>query len=202
MPVGNFIIKAINEAIRIINKIPGVHIRYLKEISRSTEALKDFADAARNTQDSLKATVSYLENKLSDIYDKQLGSLQDLYEVGAISASEYERQVKQLNYQMLDTQDALVSAADKQLDTQEEILQRLLELYKLQKAIDQGSLSDEQIAKLLEDNGLTSKSRSQVMVDAITTALTRLGIGGNTGGNSGGGNTGGGNTGGGKHECW
>ena len=87
-PVGNFIIKAINAVIRVINKIPGVHIRYLKEISRSTKALKDFADAARNTQDSLKDTISYLEDKLSEIYDKQIDSLQDLYEVGAISATE------------------------------------------------------------------------------------------------------------------
>ena len=176
-PVGNFIIKAINAVIRIINKIPGVHIRYLKEISRSTKALKDFADAARNTQDSLKDTISYLQDKLSDIYDKQLDSLQDLYEVGAISATEYEKQVKNLNDKMVNTQDALVSYADQQLETQEEILKRLRDLYKLQDAIDKGGLSDKQIAEILEKNGLTSKSMSEVMIDAITTALTGLGIG-------------------------
>lgn len=192
MPVGNFIIKAINAVIRVINWIPGVHIRYLKEIKRSTGALKDFADAARNTQDSLKDTISYLEDKLSDIFDKQVESLQDLYEVGAISATEYETQVKQLNAKMVDTQDALVSAADKQLETQEEILSRLLELYELQNAIDAGGLSDEQLTKLLEKHGLTSKSLSQVMIDAITTALTGLGI--PVGGNTEGGNTEGGNT--------
>ena len=188
MPVGNVIIKAINAVIRVINMIPGVHIRYLKEIKRSTGALKDFAKAARNTQDSLKDTISYLHDKLSGIFDKQIDSLQDLYEVGAITATEYESQVKNLKSQMVFTQDALVSVADRQLETQEEILQRLLDLYKLQDAIDAGGLSDEQISKLLEDNGLTSKSLSRVMIDAITTALTNLGI--SRGGNTGGGNTG------------
>lgn len=178
MPVGNFIIDAINAVIRVINMIPGVHIKYLKHIKRSTDALEDFANAAKNVQNSLGDTISYLEDKLSDIYDKQLNSIQDLYDVGAMSATEYEAQVKTLNDSMVNSSDALVSYADKQLSTQEDILVRLRDLYSLQTQIDKGTLTDKEIADLLTQHGLTSMSLADTMVQAITVALTKLGIGG------------------------
>ena len=133
--------------------------------------MDDFTDAANYAKDSLGDTIKYLERKLSEIYDSQLDSIQ-LYEVGAMSATDYEAQVKTLNDSMVTSQDALVSYADKQLSTQTGILQRLLELYALQKIIDEDKLTPEEMKNLLESHGLTASSLSDIMIGSIGTALT------------------------------
>jgi len=171
VPVGNFIVMAVNAIIKVLNKIPGVHIKYLDSLVKLTSTMDDFTDAANYAKDSLGDTIKYLERKLSEIYDSQLDSIQELYEVGAMSATDYEAQVKTLNDSMVTSQDALVSYADKQLSTQTGILQRLLELYALQKIIDEDKLTPEEMKNLLESHGLTASSLSDIMIGSIGTAL-------------------------------
>lgn len=172
VPVGNFIVMAVNAIIKVLNKIPGVHIKYLDSLVKLTSTMDDFTDAANYAKDSLGDTIKYLERKLSEIYDSQLDSIQELYEVGAMSATDYEAQVKTLNDSMVTSQDALVSYADKQLSTQTGILQRLLELYALQKIIDEDKLTPEEMKNLLESHGLTASSLSDIMIGSIGIALT------------------------------
>ena len=111
-------------------------LKYLDTLEKLTDATEDFSSMLSNVQGSLDATIQYLENKLEEIYDKQLESIQELYEVGALSATQYEKMVNDLNATRLD-QDPLVSYADKQLKEQRDILARLGELYNVQNLMEQ-----------------------------------------------------------------
>ncbi len=116
VPIGNKLIDTINAVIRIINKLPGVHIRYLEKLQTSVERLADALNA-----DALIATMEYAVSKLNDLIDDQINSLQDLYEVGAIMGAEYESRVADLNAQKVNLDEELIDVTVKQMTTIQEL---------------------------------------------------------------------------------
>ena len=169
--VGNWIINIVNAIIKVLNKIPFVHIKYISTLKKVSDSVEDFSESLSNGTNALGATIDYLSAKLRDMYDSQLDSLQELYEVGAVTATEYEKQVQNLQETMLNMDDPLVSIADQQLNTQEGILQRLYELYALQDLINSGELSEEDLSKILGEHGITTESLEATMMGAITKSL-------------------------------
>jgi len=92
--------------------LPGVNIRYIDRLETSVEMLTKALRA-----DSLIATMEYAVNKMNGLIDDQITSLQDLYEVGAISGSEYETKAASLDAQKVSLQQDLVDATVKQMNT-------------------------------------------------------------------------------------
>jgi len=102
----------VNKIIKELNKLPGVNIRYIDRLETSVEMLTKALRA-----DSLIATMEYAVNKMNGLIDDQITSLQDLYEVGAISGSEYETKAASLDAQKVSLQQDLVDATVKQMNT-------------------------------------------------------------------------------------
>ena len=179
VPFGNAVVGFINAIIRVINTIlgwAGVNIQYLDALETSTEAVKDFAKIIENMKSSLDQTIDYLTKKINDAVDKQLSSLQDLYEVGAITATDYEKRAKDLNAQKINTDDVLVSAMDKAITSTAEMYNRLYELYDLKDILENTEgLTEEQQAKLLKDAGLSDANLETTMKNAVLAALTAYG---------------------------
>jgi tape measure domain-containing protein len=138
VPVGNFIIDIINAIIKFVNKIFGTHINTMNRLLTTTEALaKAQEEAAKQTKlktsmDGLSQTLDYLKGRLNDAIDSQVKSLQDLYEVGAISATDYQAQIGSLNAQRPETFENLVTIADQQLSTMQEVSARIQALLGVQ----------------------------------------------------------------------
>ena len=153
VPVGNAFIKAINAVIKALNKLPFVNIKLLDELQTTTQALKSLSEAA-NAQDALTDTIDYLKDKLDKLIDDQLSSLQDLYEVGAITGAAYQAQVSSLQAQRVDTDKQLVSLADQQLSTMQQVSSRLQTLIALQTKIS--GMSDVELTTLLKQYGIGS----------------------------------------------
>lgn len=112
VPVGNFIIDAINAVIKVLNRIPGVHIRLIDRLETSVAQLTKALNA-----DRFNATMEYMIDKLNDLIDSQLSSAQDLYEVGAMSGAEYAKKVNELNTSRLSLEENLVDVNVAQLDS-------------------------------------------------------------------------------------
>lgn len=94
--VANGFIDIMNGIIKALNKIPFVNISYLKRLDRITTALEGNLETLTNQLKELENQLDYLKDKLREVYEKEVSSLQDLYEAGAISASAYEDAVKQM----------------------------------------------------------------------------------------------------------
>lgn len=144
VPVGNAFIRAINGVIRAINKALGwlgVNIAYLQELL-TTEQVTKLADNLKAISDAFGATISYLQKKLNDMISSQIKSAQDLYEVGAITATQYQGMVNDINKYRIDREEEMVSLADRQLDTLMKIHDRLRELYNAQTYLDSAGLTD------------------------------------------------------------
>jgi len=109
VPFGNGIIDIINSLITFINDTFGTNIKLIAHLLKTTEAtttatveqqtdlLNDALDGLNDTLDDLNGAFDALKNAAQDLVDSQVSSLQDLYEVGAITGAEYDSQVKALN---------------------------------------------------------------------------------------------------------
>jgi len=178
VPVGNAFIGIVNAIISAINAVlgwAGVNIDYIDQLQTTTEALSGLSDAIDNQQDALSDTIDYLTNKINDAVDDQINSLQDLYENGAMTATDYSAQVKALNAQKIATDNLQVSAADQVL-TGEDIYARLYELYAVKDAIDNtDNITDEEMSALLTSAGLSSTSLEAATQTAILNGMTAYG---------------------------
>jgi hypothetical protein len=130
LPVGNAIIDAINFVVTMINNLLGTNIALIERLRPLMDNIDEYSDALREQADSLTDTLSFLERKLKDEVDAQIDSLQDLYEVGAISSTEYESQVKAI---MRDWGPYFQSAAEQMygdLNDPQSIVDAILEVQK------------------------------------------------------------------------
>jgi len=151
VPFGNAVIDTINGVIDGMNGAfgwLGVHITKLDKLLTTVEAQLQ-TQALKTATDALGQTIDYLKNKLNDSINSQIKSYRDLYNVGALSASNYAANVAEANA-MRPAEADLVSYADKQLTTQMEMSLRLANLYDLQDRIDGNKLTDAQkLAELI-----------------------------------------------------
>jgi len=175
VPVGNKVIDMINGIIKAINNTfswAGVHLDYIDKLQKTTDLLEDLNDILDNSKSALSQTIDYLTNKINDAVDDQLDSLKDLYEAGAISATDYQTQAEALNVEKISSDDELVSDADKALTSMSSIYDRLYALYTLQDAIENDdTLSDSEMKDLYETYGISSESSQSAMKTAIQAAL-------------------------------
>lgn len=114
VPFGNFVIDAINGLINILNMIPWIDIEKLERFQTTAQMLAD-------STDSVNTTMQYMLDKLNKMIDDELQSLQDLYEVGAISGAELQSQTDALNLKRLSLEENLVDANVAQMEEMQAI---------------------------------------------------------------------------------
>jgi hypothetical protein len=123
--VGNWIIDMMNAVIDALNHIPFVDIKNLDSLKTTGELIKEFNEGLKKElTDSEKAFVKTFEamaDKLNEMVDKQIQSLQDLYEVGALSGAEYEARSKALDSQKIKIDEAQLLVAIEQYDSIEKL---------------------------------------------------------------------------------
>ena len=179
-PVGNAIINTINGIIKLVNKIPGVNIKYLGRLKKTTDALDAFSDSIRNMKDGLSSTINYLTDALNSMVDDELKSLQDLYNVGAISGAEYERMATEAMKGYVNNTDLMISQADRQLAESmntNAILARLATLADAQvKLLDEALTEDEQ-ERILDRLKLIDASQEEQFRDAVYGAKANTSLG-------------------------
>lgn len=110
VPFGNAIIGMVNGLIGLLNKIPGINIAPLRYFETTTQMIAD-------TAGHLNATMEYMVKKLNDLIDKEIATLGDLYDVGAISGAEYAKQVDAANLKRLSLDENMVDINVAQLDS-------------------------------------------------------------------------------------
>ncbi len=172
-PFGNKMIDTINAVIRVMNKIPGVSIRYLDNINLLSNATASLADRMNLAKDSLSASIDYLSDKINSVADKELDTLQELYEVGVFTGAEYEQRQKALT--RVESDNLNVPDAYKNLTDVGEMLKSLTLLAEGQLEI--ANLGDkatpESIKAILNNLGIVynEKSQEQLFRDAMLKAL-------------------------------
>ena len=172
-PWGNKFIDMVNGLISMLNKIPGVNIRYLDNINLLSKATASLADRMNLAKDSLSASIDYLSNKINAVADKELDSLQKLYEVGAITGAEYEQ--RQKNIKRAEFNNLNVPDEYKNISNVGEMWKSLKTLVEGQFEISK--LTDptpEAIKAVLDRLGIkyTDKPQEQLLYEAVFDALT------------------------------
>jgi hypothetical protein len=145
----------------------GVHIKkleLLEILSAEEQAAKDkkekaVLDALDKFKQSLSASVDYLKNKLQEQASKAVKAAQDLYEVGAITATQYEQDVNNANKYIKALEEQNVLASVKNIDKPEQIYAAILGLQQTQQAI--------------EDKKLATAKEANAYLAAILTAITK-----------------------------
>ncbi len=134
VPFGNGIIDVLNGIIKGLNDWLGwlgVDIKELDGLKTTGELIKEFNEGLKKElTDSEKAFVNTFEamaDKLNGMVDKQIQSLQDLYEVGAISGAEYEARSKQLDSQKIRIDEAQLGVSLQQLTSIDSIKKWLID---------------------------------------------------------------------------
>lgn len=113
VPVGNAFIDVMNAIITGINDIfgwAGVHLELLDRLLTTAEAKDKQAQVDYQLQ-LFGDTIEYLNDKLQKEINKIVGSAKALYEVGAISATEYEKRVIEAQGFGSDNQKQIMDAA-------------------------------------------------------------------------------------------
>jgi len=188
VPLGNYLIYTVNSLIGVVNGVitaindalgwAGVHIaqvQYIDYLYKTTDALADLGSMITNQKDALNSTIDYLTKKINNAVDEQLSSLQDLYEVGAISGTDYEKQVAALNAQKIATENLDVTAADQAL-TGQAIYERLYELSGIKQVLEANpNLTQAQVSEILTRAGLNSASQAVLMGNAVAAAMLAYG---------------------------
>jgi hypothetical protein len=186
VPIGNVIIDilngligAMNAVFKFLNTYLGTHIRliatlnhlltseeaYNQELSKKVEELR-----ATGLTDALNSTIAFLIKTLDDLADAQIQSAQDLYEVGAISGTQYGAMVDAANATRRSADDDLVNIADKQLAAlgdQGAIALRLDALLDAQKIMGNTELTDAEKITLLSGLGLVSTNQQVPYVTPV-----------------------------------
>jgi hypothetical protein len=111
--IANKIIIIVNMIIYMLNKIPFVTIKYIDSLQTSTEALNA-------SSGKIVASMQYAADKLNGLVDDQVKSWQDLYEVGAVSATDYQKAIQGLNAQKIDLNPPDIDKALESMSTIEE----------------------------------------------------------------------------------
>ena len=158
VPVGNGIIDIINGVINAINTVLGflrVHIKTLDHILTTTEAAMEAKNLKLATE-ALGQTISLLEKRLNAGIDSQIQSWKDLYEVGAMSATEYASKSSAANALRPENSKNMVTIADQSLSTSTDILKRLTELNAIQTKINGNDLTNAQKLNMLTNAGLAT----------------------------------------------
>jgi hypothetical protein len=151
--VGNKIIDVLNAMIRGVNSFLGINIRLLDRLGEADSAADQLAATLRRKSELLGNTLQWLSNMLKKEAAKQQKSLQDLWEVGAISTTEYETKVADINSKMLMMEEERLQIDTAQLAT----LDSMLELWQ-----------NTSVAKELVDTGI------DVSLAAIPGVLTTV----------------------------
>lgn len=134
VPVGNAFINVINGVIYAINSALGwlgVNIGYLSalqttaQIAAKEQEIADKTSAVSDYMEELKNTFEEKKNELKDAYDQNIGALKNLYELGAISASEYETRASATKEAYNTSLEALESQEKDQLAKLQDILDAL-----------------------------------------------------------------------------
>lgn len=131
VPVGNAIIDMFNGLFTMLNNLlgwAGVHINLIRRLTTTAEQ-----ELAKKAIDRLAIDLDYLREKIRAEADSRIKSAKDLYEVGAIRASEYERKVKALDQIKNYVSDQQVSQLVNVNMTLEEMLGLYKTMYQLQK---------------------------------------------------------------------
>jgi hypothetical protein len=161
VPLGNGIIRVINAIFKWVNDTFGAHLRMLNELQTTSVILAEIAAREalnallERQKDQLSQTISYLTNKLNEMVDAQIQSLQDLYEVGAISGAQYQTMAQDAEKMRPNYDEQLVSLADLQLTEMENIYERLDQLRTLEIAVTEGSMTPAEMSQALKDAGIT-----------------------------------------------
>ena len=178
VPVGNALIDIINGVIGAINNALGwlgVNISKLDHLMTTFEA-KMQQERLKTSTDALSQTIDALKKKLEESVNSQIQSYKDLYEVGAMSATDYAEKSKAAYDTLPDSMTNLLSTADAQLialgDTGA-IATRLNQLIELQTTLDGGNLSDTEKQNLLSGAGIGDTT---VPPSAATPTPTNSGI--------------------------
>ena len=173
VPFGNGFIDVVNGLIYVLNSVLGmfgVDIEYIDRLQTTNEALQDLTSSINNQKSALDQTIDYLTKKINDAIDEQISGYKDLYEVGAITASEYAAKAAGLNSGKVPTEALLVSMQDMNL-TGADIYTRLADLYSVKDALNNPNLTDIQIRKILTDAGMSSESAESSMKRGVLAAL-------------------------------
>lgn len=134
VPVGNAIIKVINAVITGLNKALGwlgVHIatiEYLQTTAQLAATQTEIAEktsAVSDTMSQVQELFSQKKDELKDAYDKNVTALQNLLELGAISASDYQARISTVNRDYKAAVDTLESEEKAQLAKLQDILDAL-----------------------------------------------------------------------------
>jgi hypothetical protein len=129
VPFGNFVINTINAVIKLLNKLPFVNIKLLETLQTSTQiaaAEKQIAEKIEAVSDTMDAVSDMFDERredLDDAYSKNVTSLKNLLELGAISESDYASRMDRVNTQY----EASVAALDAQEEAQLAVLQSILD---------------------------------------------------------------------------
>jgi len=159
VPFGNAVIDMMNGLIKLVNKLPGINIAYLDHL-QTIEEITTQAERLAVGADALTQTIDYFTQKLQEEVDKQLGTYKDLYELGLMTASEYEKNAVNLN--KLIPQDAsLVSDADEAITSITDMVTRLATLLGVQDVIETGDLSEQAILGLYDEFGIATTAMSK-----------------------------------------
>jgi len=126
----NGLIDIMNGVIKALNKIPFVNIRYIARLEKITSSLEESADALNERLNELNDSIDYLKNKLKDMFNQEIASLQDLYEVGAISAKAYASLAKGLYDEYADYFMSDLDIQYAQLTTMQQVKQAIIDLQK------------------------------------------------------------------------
>jgi hypothetical protein len=133
VPFGNGVIDFLNKFIEGLNDWLGwlgVDIRELDRLKTTGELIEEFNEGLKKElTDSEKAFVETFEamaDKLNDLVDKQIQSLQDLYEVGALSGAEYETRSKELDAQKIRIDEVMLGVAIEEYRSIEDIRKWLI----------------------------------------------------------------------------
>lgn len=90
VPVGNGFIRAINAIITEINKLPGIDIPKIKQLSVIGELAEEIAKELEKQQNAIKESFERQKQTIDDTLRSQIDSIQSQYELGLITRAQYE----------------------------------------------------------------------------------------------------------------
>jgi len=143
VPVGNAIIGLINGIINLVNKIPFIEIALIeplktsKQIQEEQEAIATKTKAVSDAMESIRSIFEERKRDIDDAYQKNVGSLKNLLELGAISEADYAARIGIVNAGKVAELATLDATEKDQIKVLEDILQEL----KSGKNVDAGTLA-------------------------------------------------------------
>lgn len=174
----NPLIRGINGFIKGINAVlgwAGVNIPYLKELATASSEAADALEELNldKSKTALGDTIDYLNDKLKELADRGVKSAQDLWEVGAITADEYEARIAEANKFLTAEKEKNVLPAALGATDPGQIYAMLQASYEMEKILNEGILIELNEMNAVLANIGTGASLVTV-VDAVNQANTAL----------------------------